>query len=98
MMVMIYIYYDEVYVCLSVCMYVCHIFAYFANDGDDDDGGDDNNEGEISARQQISRKFQLSTNFGEVLTDGQTLYQLLTRPENITIRDDHGRRFQDHMT
>ena len=68
------------------------------NDGDDDDDGDDNNEGEISARQQISRKFQLPTNFGEVLTDGQTLYQLLTRPENITIRDDHGRRFQDHMT
>ena len=62
------------------------------------DDGDDNNEGEISARQQISRKFQLPTNFGEVLTDGQTLYQLLTRPENITIRDDHGRRFQDHMT
>ena len=37
-----------------------------------DDDGDDDNEGEISARQQISRKFQLPTNFGEVLTDGQT--------------------------
>ena len=37
-----------------------------------DDDGDDDNEGEISAQQQISRKFQLPTNFGEVLTDGQT--------------------------
>ena len=44
------------------------------DDDDDDDGDDDDddNEGEISARQQISRKFQLPTNFGEVLTDGQT--------------------------
>ena len=61
------------------------------NDGDDDDNDDDddddNDEGWICARQQISRKFQLPTNFGEVLTDGQqTLYQLLTRTENMTIR------------